>query len=144
MRQRAVGCIASAHGTLQELVYNQELNGLVGGIMTVPIGDKAAAERQKRHGGELSKMLTNRYRPPVSMSFFEEFCFYSPPRPVFFPTRSKCRFRLKSLRFSIYALPCFLYLLQAQKCFQGVFFSAIFSGLTCEKKTSIRPPNEWN
>ena len=43
VKQRGVRLLASAHGNLRTLVKNKQLNGLLGGVQTVTLGDKAAA-----------------------------------------------------------------------------------------------------
>ena len=48
VRQRGVRIIASAHGNLRALISNKELNGLVGGLETVTLGDEMAKEEAMR------------------------------------------------------------------------------------------------
>ena len=57
--QRGVRCVASAHGDLRKLVKNGQLNGLVGGVETVTVGDMVAA----KHGGQ--KTLAERASAPT-------------------------------------------------------------------------------
>ena len=45
-KQRGVRCVASAHGDLRKPVKNGQLNGLVGGIETVTVGDMVAAKHR--------------------------------------------------------------------------------------------------
>uniref|UniRef100_A0A6B2L8S5 AAA+ ATPase domain-containing protein n=1 Tax=Arcella intermedia TaxID=1963864 RepID=A0A6B2L8S5_9EUKA len=44
VKQRGVQIVASAHGNLVDLVKNKALNGLVGGVEAVLLGDEAARE----------------------------------------------------------------------------------------------------
>lgn len=55
VKQRGVRLVASAHGDLTCLVRNSQLNGLVGGVETVTLGDSLAL---KTNGG--SKLQTQR------------------------------------------------------------------------------------
>ena len=48
VRQRGVRMIASAHGDLRKLVKNPELNGLVGGVKQVTLGDSLAVREAAR------------------------------------------------------------------------------------------------
>ena len=48
VKRRGVRMIASAHGTLRDLVKNRELRGLVGGLETVTLGDKEARMEKER------------------------------------------------------------------------------------------------
>lgn len=67
-KQRGVRLVASAHGDLRMLVKNNELQGLVGGITTVIIGDGEAREEMQRRqegGGSLQKLRTERTGEPV-------------------------------------------------------------------------------
>eukprot|EP00397_Hematodinium_sp_SG-2012_P025164 GEMP01026268.1.p1 GENE.GEMP01026268.1~~GEMP01026268.1.p1 ORF type:complete len:541 (+),score=134.89 GEMP01026268.1:223-1845(+) len=65
VRQRGARCISSAHGSLRGLVDNTLLNGMVGGVETVTVGDLAATKKQKKQGGVVSKLVRNRAGPPV-------------------------------------------------------------------------------
>ena len=58
-KQRGVRCVASTHGDLRKLVKNGQLNGLVGGVETVTVGDMVAA----KHGGQ--KTLAERASAPT-------------------------------------------------------------------------------
>ncbi len=51
-KQRGVRLIASAHGDLRSLLKNGELNGLVGGVVSVTLGDAAA--QKTNHGNKVS------------------------------------------------------------------------------------------
>eukprot|EP01040_Poterioochromonas_malhamensis_P011426 gene11426-12457_t len=51
-KQRGVRLIASAHGDLRSLLKNGELNGLLGGVASVTLGDAAAAKTN--HGNKVS------------------------------------------------------------------------------------------
>ena len=58
--QRGAATVATAHGrTLQELLDNPELNGLIGGKSASTVGDA----RAQRHGGR--KVLVERAHKPV-------------------------------------------------------------------------------
>ncbi|CAM9119546.1 unnamed protein product, partial [Laminaria digitata] len=59
IKARGVRLVASAHGDLQSLLKNPNLNALLGGKTSVTIGDAAAAE----NGG--NKVLTQRAGAPV-------------------------------------------------------------------------------
>jgi len=59
-KERGVRIIASAHGGLVGLVRNSELSGLVGGVDSVTVGDRAA---NQRYNG--SKLRTQRKGPPI-------------------------------------------------------------------------------
>ena len=78
--QRGVRMLASAHGDLRSLLKNGDLNGLLGGIETVTIGDELAKEQAKKkqdnrnrnHGSDnvaaplqISKTLAQRKSNPV-------------------------------------------------------------------------------
>merc|ERR1719186_385499 len=65
IKERGVRCIASAHGCLRGLVKNRQLNGLVGGVENVTIGDMEAANLQRSMGGEFSKVRQQRSGTPV-------------------------------------------------------------------------------
>ena len=65
-KQRGVRMIASAHGDLRKLIKNGKLNGLVGGLQTVTLGDAAAKEKSKAHGGRsVSKLQAERAGTPT-------------------------------------------------------------------------------
>lgn len=59
VRQRGVRLVASAHGDLRSLVKNGQLNGLVGGVQTVTLGDAAAKSSKGR------KLQAQRMGTPV-------------------------------------------------------------------------------
>ncbi len=82
VKQRGVRMLASAHGDLRKLLKNGDLNGLVGGLETVTLGDmlakEQAKEKQKRGNGgaggalatgggplKISKTMTKRKSAPV-------------------------------------------------------------------------------
>ena len=80
VKQRGVQMLASAHGDLRSLLKNGDLNGLIGGLEKVTIGDDMAKEQarekqQKREqlfdGGssngplQISKMVTQRRADPI-------------------------------------------------------------------------------
>mmetsp|Transcript_19182 Transcript_19182/g.47747 ORF Transcript_19182/g.47747 Transcript_19182/m.47747 type:complete len:745 (-) Transcript_19182:994-3228(-) len=74
IKQRGVRMLASAHGDLRSLLKNSDLNGLLGGIETVTIGDKLAKEQAKKkqnlrncNGGDalFSKTVAQRKSNPV-------------------------------------------------------------------------------
>jgi stage III sporulation protein SpoIIIAA len=48
VKQRGIRMVASAHGDLRSLLKNSDLNGLVGGLETVTIGDEMAKEEAKK------------------------------------------------------------------------------------------------
>ena len=66
VKQRGVRMIASAHGDLRRLIKNKDLNGLVGGVEHVTMGDdmaKEEAERKRRRaaeqdGGDVNRSFT--------------------------------------------------------------------------------------
>ncbi|KAL7576471.1 hypothetical protein ACA910_017979 [Epithemia clementina (nom. ined.)] len=64
VRQRGVRIIASAHGNLRELVGNKELNGLIGGLETVTMGDEMAKEEAKRKMKHAQATDTNTNESP--------------------------------------------------------------------------------
>ena len=45
VKERGVRLLASAHGDLRSLVRNKDLNGMVGGVSSLVIGDAAAAKK---------------------------------------------------------------------------------------------------
>uniref|UniRef100_A0A7S4RVG8 AAA+ ATPase domain-containing protein n=1 Tax=Ditylum brightwellii TaxID=49249 RepID=A0A7S4RVG8_9STRA len=70
VKQRGVRIIASAHGDLRKLLKNKELRGLVGGVETVTLGDKAAKEEAERRSngganGQFSKTKAQRMGEPT-------------------------------------------------------------------------------
>ena len=73
VKQRGVRIIASAHGDLRRLIKNGELNGLVGGVEHVVMGDAMAKEEaQKRGGGrEVSKVKAQRGGEPTFEAIVE-------------------------------------------------------------------------
>uniref|UniRef100_A0A6B2LRM3 Uncharacterized protein n=1 Tax=Arcella intermedia TaxID=1963864 RepID=A0A6B2LRM3_9EUKA len=48
VKQRGVRIVASAHGNLVDMIKNKELNGLIGGVESVLLGDEAARLNQGR------------------------------------------------------------------------------------------------
>uniref|UniRef100_A0A6B2LMX8 Stage III sporulation protein AA AAA+ ATPase domain-containing protein n=1 Tax=Arcella intermedia TaxID=1963864 RepID=A0A6B2LMX8_9EUKA len=48
VKQRGVRIVASAHGNLVDMIKNKELNGLIGGVESVLLGDEAAKENHGR------------------------------------------------------------------------------------------------
>uniref|UniRef100_A0A6B2L513 AAA+ ATPase domain-containing protein n=1 Tax=Arcella intermedia TaxID=1963864 RepID=A0A6B2L513_9EUKA len=60
VKQRGVRLIASAHGNLETLVKNKQLNGLIGGVETVTLGDMAAKKTNNN-----SKLAAQRIAPPI-------------------------------------------------------------------------------
>ncbi|GMH34227.1 hypothetical protein BSKO_02061 [Bryopsis sp. KO-2023] len=63
--ERGVQIIATAHGRiLENLMNNPEIVGLLGGIGSVVVGDKAASDRSKGDG-MARKSTLERQRPPV-------------------------------------------------------------------------------
>ncbi|KAJ1461897.1 hypothetical protein M885DRAFT_432156, partial [Pelagophyceae sp. CCMP2097] len=65
-KQRGARLVASAHGDLRKLVKNGQLNGLVGGIMSVTLGDVEAKAEASRHGDDVpSKLKAQRAGAPV-------------------------------------------------------------------------------
>jgi len=66
VKERGVRCIGSAHGNLRSLVENAELNGLIGGVEEVTLGDEAAREYQRNHEkSEFSKIVKQRAGKPL-------------------------------------------------------------------------------
>ena len=66
VKQRGVRMLASAHGDLRKLMKNPELNGLVGGVTSVLMGDAMAKEMaQKRGSNEVHKMKAQRGGEPT-------------------------------------------------------------------------------
>jgi len=65
VKQRGVRMIASAHGDLRRLLKNAELQGLVGGVTSVLLGDAMAKEEARRKGGEVHKMKAQRGGEPT-------------------------------------------------------------------------------
>ncbi|CAM9100828.1 unnamed protein product [Laminaria digitata] len=59
IKARGGRMVASAHGDLQSLLRNPNLNTVLGGTTSVTVGDTAA----KANGG--NKVLTHRAGPPV-------------------------------------------------------------------------------
>ena len=59
-------CIGSAHGNLRSLVENSELNGLIGGVQEVTLGDEQARAYQSKHDKtEFSKLVKQRAGKPL-------------------------------------------------------------------------------
>ena len=66
VKERGVQCVSSAHGNLRSLVDNVELNGLVGVVEEVTLGDEAAREYQRDNNKTVfSKLVRQRVGPPV-------------------------------------------------------------------------------
>jgi len=66
VKQRGVRMIASAHGDLRRLLKNAELQGLVGGVTSVMMGDAMAKEEAKKHNSsEVSKVKAQRGGEPT-------------------------------------------------------------------------------
>jgi len=65
VKERGVRCIASAHGCLRGLVNNGQLNGLVGGVENVTVGDVQATKDLHTFGGSFSKVRQQRSGAPV-------------------------------------------------------------------------------
>lgn len=66
-KQRGVRLLASAHGDLRKLLKNGELNGLLGGIESIVMGDAMAKEEAMKRGGkgEVSKIKVQRTSEPT-------------------------------------------------------------------------------
>lgn len=65
-KQRGVRLIASAHGDFNSLLRNEDLNGLLGGVETVTVGDKTARSHAKKHKlSHASKVRTQRKSLPI-------------------------------------------------------------------------------
>ena len=62
---RGVRLVASAHGDLRGLLKNSDLNGLLGGIAPVTLGDAQAKEYSERTGRPFNKLVTQRMRAPT-------------------------------------------------------------------------------
>ena len=65
VKQRGVRMIASAHGSFRTLLKNKDLNGLIGGIESVTIGDEMAKEEAKRKNKPISKRKVQRCSEPT-------------------------------------------------------------------------------
>ena len=66
VKERGVRCIGSCHGNLKSLVNNVELNGLIGGVEEVTLGDEAAKEYQRINNKlEFSKLVKQRAGLPL-------------------------------------------------------------------------------
>ena len=66
VKERGVRCIGSAHGNLRSLVENPELNGLVGGIDDVTLGDKEATDYMIKNDKKVfSKTVKQRVGSPL-------------------------------------------------------------------------------
>ncbi|GMH34703.1 hypothetical protein BSKO_02564 [Bryopsis sp. KO-2023] len=71
--QMGVQVIATAHGqTLENLMHNSPLSGVVGGIGTVIISDKAAKQRAANSGGKLMKKTILERRRPAPFRYIVE------------------------------------------------------------------------
>lgn len=65
-KNRWVRLIASAHGNLRNLIKNPKLQGLIGGIGSVTLGDEQAKIKAKRHNmQEIRKVKTERSGSPT-------------------------------------------------------------------------------
>jgi len=62
VKQRGVRLIASAHGDLRRLLKNKDLNGLLGGLESVTVGDEMAKEEAKRKQ-KLAREQDGEHRP---------------------------------------------------------------------------------
>mmetsp|Transcript_49006 Transcript_49006/g.118703 ORF Transcript_49006/g.118703 Transcript_49006/m.118703 type:complete len:519 (+) Transcript_49006:740-2296(+) len=65
VKQRGVRMIASAHGSFRKLLKNKDLNGLIGGIEHVTMGDEMAKEEAKRKQKPISKTKVQRGSEPT-------------------------------------------------------------------------------
>ena len=66
VKERGVRCIGSAHGNLRSLVENSELNGLIGGVQEVTLGDEQARAYQTKYDKtEFSKLVKQRAGKPL-------------------------------------------------------------------------------
>jgi stage III sporulation protein SpoIIIAA len=64
-KERGVRIVASAHGDLRTLLKNGELNGLVGGVESVTLGDDMAKQEAKVSGRAFSKTKAQRKAAPT-------------------------------------------------------------------------------
>jgi stage III sporulation protein SpoIIIAA len=66
-KNRGVRLIASAHGDLRKLIKNPKLQGLIGGVERVTLGDAQAKIEAERHNvkGSPSKVKTERADSPT-------------------------------------------------------------------------------
>ena len=65
VKQRGVRMVASAHGSFRKLLKNKDLNGLIGGIESVTLGDEMAKEESKRKNKPISKTKVQRCSEPT-------------------------------------------------------------------------------
>ena len=67
VKQRGVRIVASAHGDLRRLLKNVELQGLIGGVSSVVMGDAMAKDEAKKRGGgsNVSKTKVSRGGEPT-------------------------------------------------------------------------------
>jgi stage III sporulation protein SpoIIIAA len=65
IKNRGVRLVASAHGDLRGLVANAGLNGLIGGVQAVTIGDGLAKQRASAKTSKIEKVVTQRVGPPI-------------------------------------------------------------------------------
>jgi len=65
VKRRGVRMLASAHGTLRDLLKNPQLNGLLGGISTVTLGDDLAKKTAVERKRNVSKTLSERASAPT-------------------------------------------------------------------------------
>ncbi|OQR89072.1 hypothetical protein ACHHYP_06485 [Achlya hypogyna] len=64
-KQRGVRIVASAHGDLRKLLKNKPLSGLVGGTLSVTVGDALAKEKSRGKSGPIRKQQTQRAGEPI-------------------------------------------------------------------------------
>lgn len=60
VKRHGVRMVASAHGTLRDLIANPELSGLVGGLATVTVGDAMAKKRTRNSRRGVTKTVCER------------------------------------------------------------------------------------
>lgn len=67
VKSRGVRLVASAHGDLRGLVANSDLNGLIGGVQAVTLGDALAIHRASGllQASKVGKIVTQRVGPPI-------------------------------------------------------------------------------
>lgn len=71
-KHRGVRMIASAHGDFRSLVKNKDLNGLIGGLQTITLGDKEARDEADRKGfTDINKQKTQRAGSPIFETVIE-------------------------------------------------------------------------
>ena len=62
VKQRGVRMIASAHGDLRKLLKNKDLQGLVGGVESVTMGDDMAKQEAKRKQRQAQDEASGEYK----------------------------------------------------------------------------------